>query len=441
MKGGQFRFSGTQTNYWERIWNQKKNNFKKTFHSDSNNSEQFILFLIWPFLALINCISNRNSPWAKNIFWLFCIYFGYSFVMSNVNADSYRYAGSFIALSKVNLTFGDFINYLYSEETSYVDILQPLINFILSRFTSDPRILLATFGMIFGYFYSRNLWYLFDKIGRNRSVILCLYILTFALICPIWRINGFRFWTATQIFIFGVLPYLMEGKRTGIWIAATSVFVHFSFMFPIALLLIYVYAGNRRTIYFILFITTSFINELDLDSVKNSLSILPDIFQSKVNIYVKDDILTEQNEAIRAANWYIENYTLFIKWIIYIFLTIIYIKGFFLLKSNKALMQLFCFSLLFYSFCNIAALTPSGIRFYTIGNLLVFFFIIIYLTHVHNQNIIDIMKVGLTPLLLIVIVVSIRMGFEFTGLISVFGNPIFAPFLTGDIPLIDLIKK
>ena len=203
-----------------------------TSKTNKNNKELLLLFFLWPMLSLFICIVKRNNLWSKNIFWLFCIYYGYTFLIPSEGSDAFGYAQNFIDFGKIDISTSNFFSSLYSNETNYVDILQPFISFLISRFTNDPRILFATFGMIFGYFYSRNLWFLFDKLNNRYSIIVGLYILVFALICPIWRINGFRFWTASQIFLFGVLPYLYEGNKKWISISALSIFVHFSFLFP-----------------------------------------------------------------------------------------------------------------------------------------------------------------------------------------------------------------
>jgi hypothetical protein len=44
------------------------------------------------------------------------------------------------------------------------------------------------------------------------------------------------------------------------------------------------------------------------------------------------------------------------------------------------------------------------------------------------------------PTLLLLIIVSIRVGFDYLGIVTIIGNPFIAPFIEYDMPLIDLIK-
>ncbi len=133
----------------------------------------------------------------------------------------------------------------YSDSSGYVDILQPMVTYLVSRFTDNPTILFTIFGLIFGYFYSRNIWYVLGKIHGGITLVLFVFVLTFALINPIWNINGFRMWTAAQIFLYGTLPYLLEGKSKGLIWAAVSVFVHFSFLLPLTVLVLFFFSKNK----------------------------------------------------------------------------------------------------------------------------------------------------------------------------------------------------
>ena len=53
-----------------------------------------LLFLVWPFALLMTSLKNFYAPGAKKGFILFCLYFGFVFVISKDlgGADSARYA-------------------------------------------------------------------------------------------------------------------------------------------------------------------------------------------------------------------------------------------------------------------------------------------------------------------------------------------------------------
>jgi len=73
-----------------------------------------------------------------------------------------------------------------------------------------------------------------------------------------------------------------------------------------------------------------------------------------------------------------------------------------------------------------------------------FFFSIVFLLLIIQQT--DIYKkikpllFISSPALILYIIVKIRIGFDFLGLAAILANPFIAPFITNDIPLIELIK-
>lgn len=402
-----------------------------------NSFRVFIVFLFWPILALRLSIINRDKEWAKNIFWIFCVYYGYTFIIPNVGSDAYSYAQTFHEFGLKSISISDMLSSLFKDKN--VDVLQPVISYTVSRFTNDSRILFATYALIFGYFYTNNLWYLFEKIDKKSSFILGVYILVFALICPIWRINGFRFWTATHIFLFGLLPYLLDGNKKSILISTLSIFVHFSFVLPVLVWVVYALTGNKQKLFFFIFVLTSFVNELDFGFIRSQLSFLPDIYDNKVNIYVNEGYraFEEQNQS---SNLLVANYAFLFNVVNYIFIIAIYLKRKIFVNFNAGFVNLFSFTLLFYSFSNIVDLMPQGSRFLTLAHLLTFFLIIVYMNNIFYDKTINFIKLAVMPILLIFLVVSLRMGIEFTGLLSVLGNPFLAPFVDDPKSILEIIK-
>ncbi len=399
-----------------------------------------VLFLVNPFILLIVSLINKRQQWAVNGFWLFCIYFGFTFITNSTGPDSYRYAEKFRVLANSDLSLGDFIGSLYSIKNQTVDFGEYLISYVVSRFTGDSRFLFAAYGAVFGFFYSRNIWYLLRRINYNSKPIIVLYILTFALINPIWDINGVRFWTATQIYIYAVLPLLLEGKKKNIWLAFGALFMHFSFMFPIILLLIYVFIGNKVHVYFVLFVSTLFVNSLDLYQVKNILLYMPELFQGRVGSYISEDIYINQVSSIMESNWYVKYFQLFVRIIASSFLIIIYFYKRVIFEKDRKILFLYSFSLLFYIYANIAALAPAGYRFFTVGNLMVFFVIINLLAYKIKVKWFAISKIIFIPLLIIIILVSLRRGTDYMSILTFIGNPFIAPLFEGSTPIINFIK-
>ena len=416
----------------------------ESFSDWRNEAYLYLGVLVWPFGVMMAALRFFRKPWAKNMFWIFCIFFGYTFIIAQGNvgsADSARYSQMLVEYSIGDMGFAQLWDSFYSESSSYVDIAQPIITYMVSRFTENPRILFAVFGLVFGFFYSRNIWYVLDRIKGRMSLVLVLYVLTFALFNPIWNINGVRMWTAAQIFLFGALPYLLEGKIKNLLWSGIAIFFHFSFMLPFAVLLLFAFVRNRIGIFMILFILTSFIKEINLESVQSALSFLPAIFQLRVSGYTNLEYASALTSEMESVNWYIAYSAIFVKWAIYIISLFIYLAGRSYLEKRKDLKTLFCFSLLFYSFANIFSLVPSGSRFLIIASALMFAFYILYFDAFPAITGYMLVQTLTLPLIALFCVVAIRMGMDYFGLTTVLGNPLFAIFDNDPVPLITGIKN
>jgi hypothetical protein len=96
--------------------------------------------------------------------------------------------------------------------------------------------------------------------------------------------------------------------------------------------------------------------------------------------------------------------------------------------------------MLFYAVANVLFLLPQGIRFYSIANLFVFFLLALISTVPHLPKLLKHLLGFSIPVLLLLIIVDIRKGLDFTGLLTIFGNPLIAPFFGNGVPLMSFIK-
>ncbi|TLX75665.1 hypothetical protein E9993_08890 [Labilibacter sediminis] len=401
----------------------------------------FLAFFVWPFGVLVSTLSNWRKPWSKNVFWLFCVFFGLTFIIaSEGEADSDRYARLFLSYAKSNMDISELMNSFYAEGGSFVDVASPLITYLVSRFTDKPAALFAVFGMIFGYFYSRNIWFLLGKVKGNLTAISILFLFTFAIINPIWNINGFRMWTAAQIFLFGTLQYLVNGKKSGLVWSCCSVLFHFSFLFSLGILVIYIFLQNRVTLYFSLFIATSFIKEIDLVWMRSLLMFLPDIFHTKVANYTSVGYAESLNEMHQAINWYVPFSQVALKMVVYAGVIYVFTRVRASLKMLSGLENLFCYGMLLYAASNIFSFIPSGYRFIHISNTFIISFLFIFINVYNNYKGIGVLKKISVPMLGFYAVVVMRMGMDYYGLMTVMGNPIVAIIQKVDVPLIDVVK-
>lgn len=412
---------------------------KRSFLSEKRKVAYLISMLFWPFGVLLISMRHRNERIVMNIFWMFCIFIGLTFVITSDVKDSAIYAKMLHEFHVNGVTVGEIIGSTYGPDHKYVDAIQPLITAFVASFTDNPVVLFTIFGLIFGFFYSRNIWYLLDRVENRLSIVSFVYILVFMLINPIWNLNGFRMYAASQVFVYGLLPYLVEGKTKKLWWAAASVLFHFSFIFPVGIFALYYLIKNRINFYFILFIVTSFINAIDLDAVRDYLSFLPDVFDSRIETYTDAGYARDLSQRQAKLHWYVPLSGDVVTYTVYVFVVYIYIQFKESLKDYYK--ALFCFSTLFYSWANLASLVPSGGRFIALGNLFMIFLIILFIQEHKDQRKLKLISIASIPGLSLFILVAMRLGFDYISMSTLLGNPILALFYHDETPLISYVKS
>lgn len=400
-----------------------------------------------PVLTVIYSLRNYKQAFAKNVIWAFTVFYGYTFIIFNEGMDSDRYKQWFLTNVASNLSFPEYLATLFSLDNFStginLDIFEPILSYLVSQVTEDYRILFAAFGLVVGYFYSRNMWYILERVDFKAKPFLVTLVIAFALIAPIWDLNGFRFCAATHIFLMGTLPFLFEGKKKGLILSVLSIFVHFSFIFPVAVLLLYMLIGNRYFILYIFFISSLFVSEINLDSMNNFISSnFPEVFQVRVSGYISVDRVQELRvDAVSTElNWYVRGHDQIMKWLMIVFISLIFFRGKDFVKQHKNLLRLICFTMLMYGFSNFASLLPSGARFVTLSNFFALAFIILYIQNGPRETVLTKLVPLAVPLLWLFIIVRMRMSLDTFGVSTLLGNPIVIMFFQGDTAIINLIK-
>ncbi|HMO61151.1 MAG TPA: EpsG family protein [Ferruginibacter sp.] len=411
------------------------------------------LFFLFPFFSALYAIWSYRSKWAKNVLWAFVVFYGTTFSTSVETSnkelgasDIHRYAEEVQELYKQPMTVKLALSYF--NETGEVDILRTVIAIIVSRFTDKMNVLTTVYALIFGFFMTRNLWYLFERLNRKVSWVTIMLLLVFFLSNPFWYINGFRFNTAMHIYLFGLLPFLYEGKKKGILIAASTVLVHFSFVFPVMILLLYLIAGQRLAIYFYFFIISFFFASINVKQFNNFLeNNFPNAFVERSKTYRDEEKVNEFREreedfmpGAKKKSWHAVWYQKGLYWVLKASFVLLYILYRDNIKSDKKLLRLFCFTLLFWGFANITSSMPSGGRFLLLVSLFALAFLVLFTQRFSNHKYLKDLLVLFTPLFLLFIFVTIRIGFYSISLNTFFGNPFLTFFTDYNISLNDIIK-
>ena len=416
-----------------------------------SNNNHWYLFLMSPFLTGILAIKNYKLPWAKNIMWAFFVFYGFTFGMSEETstgkqaADITRYTSELKNLYKKNLSFSE-VAKLYKNNED-IDILRLTLAIGISRITDSSQILTAIYGLIFGFFYSRNIWFVLDRIKGKIKPVALLLLIAYVLVDPIWNINGFRFHTAVQIFIYGLLPFLFEGKKKGIIVSSLSFLVHFSFLLPIGALIVYALLGNRTIIYFVFFIASIFTSAINITAVNDVIDEnAPEALADRTATYRNEDRVENYREGtgfadISAGSWHFLYYLKALHWSLMAFLIFLFFKRKTIEQNNdNRLLNSLSFALLFWAVANIMNSLPSGSRFLAVAALSTLPMLILYIQNMPKEKYLS-SKVALaSPALLLFIIVSIRVGFYTLSVNTFLANPIIVLITDYNFALNDLIK-
>src|SRR5690554_908098 len=378
--------------------------------------------------------------------WLFTIFFAATFAIGveSEGSDVVSYITEVSLLHNLNLNVKEaFLYYMNSKE---IDVSRTFLAYVVSLTTDNGFYLIVIYGIIFGFFFSRNIWYVLERLERKIKFFTLILIVTLFLVIPIWNLNGFRFWTAAHVFIYGLLPFIFERKkRSLIWCFITPFIFHYSFLFALIPLSVYLLFGDKIKIYFILFLISFFVSEFDISQFNTLIDqYVPESFAERSKSYRDEDKV----EALREGEintdmvWYAKYYSKTLRWSIVALLILIYWGSRKTIKENQELLRLLSFIFLFFFFTNLLATIPSGGRFLVIGNLIALAFLVLHLQNNKVKKEIHTLSKIATPFLLFFIIISLRTGVYSFSVMTLIGNPLTAIFTLGEnLSLNDLLKS
>lgn len=407
---------------------------KRTYYLSYLNSRHYlILFILWPFLAFFVAMTNYWQTHAKKVVYFFLVYFGLTYYIDfNTTADAVRYA--FKLNMYAELPFSDFfkiVGGLYTSDTT-VDVIEPLISFIVSRFTNSPNILFAVYAAIFGFFYLGSINRLYDRYkispGYNGLIILIFFIMQI----PIWAINGVRFYTAVWIFFYGAYNVILYRNAKYLLVSLAASLMHFSFLSANLILIIYYLAGNRNAIYIPMAIISFVIPQL-MGPFFQMISLrMGGGLQNRYQNYTSEAYIAGRQESFEQSSWFLQlNDSLVLYYILLAVLSIRLIDGAFMREKSEK--NLFSFLLLFLTFINFAKPIPSfGGRFQSVFLLFATLYLFRYAIQLTGRKIQPLVLLGLFPIMLD-IAIGLRQGAESINawiLTPGLGLPLFMPGLS-----------
>lgn len=415
----------------------------KIFRNNVSVGIQYLSILIWPISTLLFYINNYQRRYAQNLLWLFCIFYGMIHIV--FNEQGFYVDGISYALSlqeKAGYSFTDLLRSLYATGNTTPDVFMPLLTFLISRFTTDYRVLFIFLAFVYGYFYSRNIALVLNLYNGRKSAFIVLLFLTFIMVLPIFQING-RFWIGAQVFFYGVSYFLVYGKKKYLWWAFGSALIHFAHVASLAVFILYCLLPKKSPVFFWAVVATLFISSIDMHAINNLLSkITPSVFESKIDTYANAEYLLQRMETDTKSL-----HVLFVngikEWLFRIVLVIFYIKNKATITNDRTLNSTFCFVALYTVMSAIFAFVPSASRYLSISAMLTVFFIILTISRkCRTIYIFDNLyfRYAVACCLIFFVLFQIRSLFEFVGISFFISNPIFAMVFEDNSPLFYYVK-
>lgn len=421
---------------------------------DNSKSNALIVTFLFPFVGLIQSLANWRRPWAKNSFWLACVYMGAVFVfwpegtILGAGGDGGRYVLRLMEMyNNASITLSSILS-SYLKDPRVMDLYQQLTTFIVSRFTDNGHVLFAVYAVVFGFFYSRNIWYVLERLPNKRLGNLVVLLSLYFLICPITQINGVRMWTALHMFVYGMMPYLLENDRSKIWWIAITPFIHFSFLYVAILGLLWFALSMRgkSTYYVTVVLSYSFfaisllLNSMNINGMEGIIEeYTPDGFEEKISGYYSDEYLERIAESKAQKNWYVGMSGIVSHWsysLLLLFLWPVLKRH----KQNECWMSLYVFSLVMGGFANVMSLMPSGGRFQLLSQMFQVPLLLIVCMNIPTGERFRKMVNYASVLLLLPLVFQIRQLFDYYSITLLFGNFITLFIWENNILLMDIIK-
>lgn len=385
-----------------------------------SNYINYLVFLVSPILALVNVLANWRTADCRNIVWLFAGFYGLAFYIApDSSTDCVRYRDWFIQMHESDLNFETLKGSFYQEGENHYDLYQPLLTFFLSRFTDDSRVLFGAVGFVFGFFYSRVIFFFVDKLAPTAGWLELFLIVSLAFVLDMGAaINGFRMWTALFVFLLGALYYWDRRQPLFLLLAAASILFHFAYAIPVAILLATTALRPFISVIYFFFLASFIMTTVDVGLIRNFVESLGLGFESRVGGYLNEfDPSLNETPRIIIIN----------KWMMHAF-AVCSVTSLYLttqrMKVSHLLLQGLTFAMLMYGAVNILSEVGSIGRFYSLCKILIIGLLLLMIIQHHYLPNIRQSVSAIASLLILNTALGIRFTLGFASINLLVGNPL-----------------
>lgn len=394
-------------------------------HNSDFGNERYLpilyiaLFLIWPFGLFLYAIYEYERKESKIFMVLFTALVGYSMIPETKDMDLYRIMNLLPNFSNIDLSeFTRRLRVLYSNgESESVDLYRDIITFLVSRYTENGKFLMLIFGLISGIAYIKTLS-LFAFDAHTDMLFKYIIIVSFSFIIGIDQIAGVRFCLAAYVFFLGSVRTILFKENWYLVIASLSIFIHFSFIPIVLLLIVYVVfrLGRYETSIYLLLLLSFILPELLKGYILEYSGFFGEAVATRTEIYNSPEFSQGYERGSHSYSAWFVRYR--IDLLLY-FSYLIFLVTRFNWRSLhiKGAKDIFLFSLILLSFVNFTMNIPNlGYRFQFVFLMLAVFYLYrLYVTN-HQSALISNLTFALMPFSSLMVFYGLRSILYYTPL-------------------------
>lgn len=401
--------------------------------SSNSKISVFLASLFLPVVSFVYVLFHPKSEHFKMIVVLFFTFVGLAFFYKGESADVTRYVMDF-EQAHLNKNI-DLISYYQSRSVSQqIDYYSIFMTWFVSRFTGNSQLFLGLLAFIFAVFLALNISFVIDHIQLTKISVLLLIVLIFI---PRIMFLTHRWWTALQVFLFGVLRVVFDKKYLSLlWCVAAAFLFHFSFLYPLIVFVVVLLLPKRVLwLYLLLYIVFTTINSFDFQIFSSFLeTYIPEAIAGRTESYI--------NFELQEHNFFSQSGRIAMNIANIMLMTLIYFSNRDSLIRGDVVRKLFATSLLLGSFASLISLTEWGWRYLDLSYMLFVIFYLTYLSETFNyKKSIQVFRL-VSPLFLYFLFFQLRGALSCIGPYQLIaGNYVTTWYLHDIISVLDFIKQ
>lgn len=399
----------------------------------------FLIQLINPFIGFVKGLMSFDTKWSKTMIFLFLCFYSYTFIPIP-NSDATKYETRIERYKPVN--FNEYISNIvnmYSLDSEFKDAYIDTVSFLLGRFTNNPRVYRLVYGMVY---YAVFLSFL-SAMRRTTFAGDKLYLLGLGMLYALSSgINGVRWPLALMTYLTGIAFYIERLDVKYLLLCALSIFIHFSLIFMVPFLLIYLvlrksYKSGMYILY--LLIIAFFVLNIDFEQQKN---ILGYGLEDATSGYVSNNTYKEgRANHLKSLNWYVvfNRFSTYYFGLGVVLFSIVFKRK--IVKTDRAI-RLELLALLFYfgSFISASFLDVLSNRYYLLANAISLMYCYVLSAKNKELPLLRVLRRIYVPILLLNIALILRADSYTFSPILFFGNWLTTAFDIVEVNMYELLN-